>query len=375
MPRKWRGSSQKRIPPDGNVRKGQLITTFGPGALMDLVDHAVLVGGLEFWSYDKAKGFPVIHEPRLRDAIAMRLEGTERKLSVERAFLAPPPCNDQEPTQYAGVQVLEFPQWMVCQNQDCRALVRSTGLETKGGRYWHQCTGGKAWMAVPVRFVGACRRGHVIDFPWIYFTHLEFSKCAAPNLRLREGATGDFSEVRVECSCGAWALMSKAMTVEANPTCPGDRPWLGAQGREEAVPPPPVVVDGDPGEHDQPAEGDRAPAPGGRADEDQDEVDRRECDAEPDHRCRGPVGPLCALRSVNHRTYSQLGCVDRSAVAQTSEVPAERAGVVVPAMQEVGEVLDGPSGGDGSHGRGVTSVSEDHPEVLLVGVFGECERE
>ncbi|MBK6849280.1 MAG: DUF1998 domain-containing protein [Proteobacteria bacterium] len=233
MPKKWKGSAQKRIPPDGTVRQGQLITTFGPGALMDLVDHAVLVGGLDFWSYDKAKGLPVIQEPRLRDAIAKRLEGTERKLSVEKAFLAPPIGDDQEPTKFAGVQVLEFPTWMVCQNPDCRALVRSTGLEIKSGRYWHQCTGGKPSLAIPVRFVGACKRGHITDFPWIYFTHLDFKRCAAANLRLLEGATGDFSEVRIVCSCGATTSLSKAMTTEANPTCPGERPWLGTQGKEE----------------------------------------------------------------------------------------------------------------------------------------------
>src|SRR5512139_242837 len=103
MPRLAKGSSSKRIPPDGTVRQGQLITTFGPGALMDLVDHAVLVGGLDFWSFDKAKGLPVIHEPRLRDAIAKRLEGTDCKLSVEKAFLAPPLGDDQDPTMFAGV--------------------------------------------------------------------------------------------------------------------------------------------------------------------------------------------------------------------------------------------------------------------------------
>ena len=233
MPKKWKGSSQKRIPPDGTVRQGQLITTYGPGALIDLVDHAVLVGGLDFWSYDKAKGLPVIQEPRLRDAIAKRLEGTDRRLSVEKAFLAPPIGDDQEPTKFAGVQVLQFPGWMVCQNPACRALVRSTGLEIKSGRFWHQCTGGKPSLAVPVRFVGACKRGHVTDFPWIYFAHRDTDKCAAANLRLLEGATGDFSEVRIVCSCGAFALLSKAMTMETNPPCPGDRPWLGTQGNEE----------------------------------------------------------------------------------------------------------------------------------------------
>lgn len=232
MPKHWKGSSQKRIPPDGTVRQGQLITTFGPGALMDLVDHAVLVGGLDFWSYDKAKGFPVIHEPRLRDAIAKRFEG-DHKLSVERAFRAPPIGDDQDPTKFSGVQVLQFPAWMVCQSPDCRALVKSTGLEIKSGRFWHQCTGGKPSLAVPVRFVGACKRGHVTDFPWIYFVHRDRERCAAANLRLLEGSSGDFSEVRIVCSCGASESLSNAMATEVNPPCSGERPWLGTQGNEE----------------------------------------------------------------------------------------------------------------------------------------------
>jgi hypothetical protein len=233
MARPWKGSSQQRIPPDGTIRQSQLITTFGPGSLMDLVDHAVLVGGLEFWSYDRDKGFPVIHEPRLRDAIAAKLDGTDRKLSVERAFRAPPIGDDQEPTKFSGVQVLEFPTWMVCQNPDCRALVKSGGLDTKGGRYYHQCLRGSPTLAVPVRFVGACKRGHIADFPWIFYVHREGERCAAPNLRLLEGATGDFSEIRVVCSCGQSQKLSNALAVDVNPRCQGERPWLGTEGGEE----------------------------------------------------------------------------------------------------------------------------------------------
>ncbi|MFC1611916.1 hypothetical protein ACFL6C_13215, partial [Myxococcota bacterium] len=122
---------------------------------------------------------------------------------------------------------------MVCQKQDCRALVRSSGLETKSGRYYHQCTGGKPSLAVPVRFVGACKLGHVTDWPWIYFAHRGHEKCAAANLRLLEGATGDFSEVRIVCSCGAWCRLADALATEVNPHCPGERPWLGSQGNEE----------------------------------------------------------------------------------------------------------------------------------------------
>ena len=37
--------------PDGQLRQSQLVTTFGPGAMVDLVDRAVVIGGLEHWGF------------------------------------------------------------------------------------------------------------------------------------------------------------------------------------------------------------------------------------------------------------------------------------------------------------------------------------
>jgi hypothetical protein len=33
----------------GQVRRGQVITTYGPGALIDLPRHSAIVGGLDTW--------------------------------------------------------------------------------------------------------------------------------------------------------------------------------------------------------------------------------------------------------------------------------------------------------------------------------------
>ena len=45
----------------GDMRQSQLITTFGPGAMVDLPHHSVLIGGLEYWS---SRG-DEISEPRV----------------------------------------------------------------------------------------------------------------------------------------------------------------------------------------------------------------------------------------------------------------------------------------------------------------------
>ena len=35
--------------PAGQIRQSQVVTTFGPGAMVDLPDHAVIIGGLDHW--------------------------------------------------------------------------------------------------------------------------------------------------------------------------------------------------------------------------------------------------------------------------------------------------------------------------------------
>jgi hypothetical protein len=230
--------------PEGEVRQSQLVTTFGPGSMIDLIDQAVLVSGLDYWGYDKVRGTRVIHEPRLRDALVERFREAGHELSHE-AFRAPPIAVQDEPAKNVGVPVLEFPSWFVCQNPDCRALVRKDGLESKGGRWVHRCTGSKTPAStVPARFLAACKRGHCEDFPWIRFAHefQEVPRCAAPRLTLREGATGDFSEISVHCACGAPPMgLSKAYNT-GSLFCSGQRPWLGGHAREECDEPLRLLV-------------------------------------------------------------------------------------------------------------------------------------
>ncbi len=221
--------------PNGTIRQSQVVTTFGPGSMVDLVNDAVLIGGLDFWSYDKDFKPPYISEPRLRESLVERFRRLGRELSQDHPFRAPPIGNEREPSRKAGILALEFPQWFVCQNPSCRALLRKDGLDLKSQRYWHQCTRDRKAECVPVRFVSACRRGHIHEFRWIEFVHevQEVPRCAAPSLRFDEGPSGDFSEIVVSCeSCGSRAKLSQVLGGLKLP-CRGERPWLGPEGREE----------------------------------------------------------------------------------------------------------------------------------------------
>ena len=57
--------SPQNVRPQGQIRQSQIITTFGPGAMVDLPRYAVVIGGLEHW---KNRG-PEIFEERLTDKI------------------------------------------------------------------------------------------------------------------------------------------------------------------------------------------------------------------------------------------------------------------------------------------------------------------
>ena len=48
-----RPKKQAQVPPQGTIRRSQMVTTYGPGSMIDLVDQAALVGGLDFWSFNR----------------------------------------------------------------------------------------------------------------------------------------------------------------------------------------------------------------------------------------------------------------------------------------------------------------------------------
>lgn len=95
--------------PQGSIRQSQIVTTFGPGAMVDLLHDAVLIGGLDLWSMGsvgKGGGEPV-NEPRLRMRVAQQLARGEDDpdavdLSFDRPFRAPPAGDDNAPSRGSG---------------------------------------------------------------------------------------------------------------------------------------------------------------------------------------------------------------------------------------------------------------------------------
>jgi hypothetical protein len=216
--------------PDGQLRQSQLVTTFGPGSMVDLVDHAVVIGGLEHWGFGK-NGYVALDDARLRRSLVPRLKALDPDLDLAREgyFRMAPEGDGKEPFPSIGIRALEFPRWLVCQG--CRRLARAAeGFKNNV----HECSKNKKSRAVPVRFVAACKRGHLADFPWVSFAHLdrEGGTCDRYELYLEEKALGDIARIIVRCeNCGSSTPMSRATVLPFN--CSGDRPWLGGRAANE----------------------------------------------------------------------------------------------------------------------------------------------
>lgn len=219
------------------LRQSQIITTFGPGALVDLPDKAVLVAGLEHWVGEAR----MVHEPRL-------LANLRRRLHLPNIVLRAPPVPDGEDDYSVGLVAWEFPEWFVAQYEvtskpfgRSRPLIHFKAL-TKG-RYQAADDGQgkrtrKDWPVVPIRFVQACPNGHIDNINWKALIH-GTAECAGSLWLDERGTTGDLADLFLRCDgCDRphmqlVKLQSTSEEKSALGECAGRRPWLGPQADEQ----------------------------------------------------------------------------------------------------------------------------------------------
>lgn len=214
------------------IRSNQLITTFGPGAMVDLPDKSIIVAGLHKWRYDATKQCKV-EEPRLAAKLARLLRESSPGFKGQSIELRTPPPSTESIYQGSliqpGVAGYLFPHWHIVQNvvlspvkHRRRRLVHRDQLTDKG-RFKEK---EKSYSVVPVRFVRACRKGHVGDIQWREFVHSGHQGCHQDLWIEERGTTGDLSDVWIVCDCGAVRSMSDAAERGMLGACNGSRPWL-----------------------------------------------------------------------------------------------------------------------------------------------------
>lgn len=213
----------------GEVRRSKLVSTAGPGAIVDLAVRpggepvSGVIAGIEEWD-----DVEFIQERRL-----------QRRHGIERLGM-PPIRQRHDRNRDHTVPMVRFPGWLQCPG--CKTLrpVDSWRNHPKDihhpGRYCGQCKTerGSPVAVVPARFVTACEHGHLDDFPWQQWVDCT---CEPRRARLRlvqrgAGLAGlHLSCLNSECPGHSGASMQgvfgeNGLRQRGLGGCRGRRPWL-----------------------------------------------------------------------------------------------------------------------------------------------------
>ena len=191
----------------GDLRPNQLITTFGPGAIVDAVKDSVTILDISYW---KQKGQKII-DGRLASYLGVD------------CFYMPHTSSSSE-----DVPVVTFPYWHVCSNLKCGRLFDARkyfDLE-KYLRYGVTCPD-CGYTAYPSRFITICENGHMSDFPWEWWVHKGGPDCGGTLKMYSIGQTSTLGDMWIKCSCGAKRSMNGATQRENfdGVACSGHHPF------------------------------------------------------------------------------------------------------------------------------------------------------
>lgn len=189
----------------GEVRPAQLITTFGPGAIVDSVKDSVTVLDINYW---KNVGKKIVD---------IRLASY---LGVE--YFYEPRASFKE-----DIPVISFPDYHVCSSKKCSHLfnLQDNFDLDKYLKYGPTCPKCNK-SAYPARFIISCRKGHMDDFPWRWWAHEGDTNCKKDMQLIAKGRTSSLADLEVKCSCGAKKSMKGATSRSEfkNYKCTGRHP-------------------------------------------------------------------------------------------------------------------------------------------------------
>ena len=245
--------NKKNFAKVGSSRPSSLLYTYGPGAVMDLPNFTVMPTGLDDWEliWARRDGTPSIHAPRLLDAVRVMLGPQVQAL---RPFPWAPKANRMSREgDDLGIPARVFPQWMRCTGCDRLAPLsvfeyRNTHpFRTDEAIFEHspchgrarkatapkQAKGSKRHAVVTARYLLACTRGHLDEFPYEQWVHY-WQPCPAgvsiPVLAMSERASGRGASATIVCkSCEARRPMNEAQGQAGRdklPRCRGRHPHL-----------------------------------------------------------------------------------------------------------------------------------------------------
>ena len=211
----------------GEIRKSQIVTTYGPGSLVDFPRMSAIIEGIDNWestlgkyNFEKMK----IHERNL-----------ERILGKD--FFVQPQFMENRISD-KGITARRFPEYCYC--PECGVLDKYYRIEKRNNNstpynresYCGLCSQSKNRNVklIPSRFVISCKCGHLDEFPYDWWVHRKKGKCGNSKLSIEISKTiSGLGGILIKCQCGAEETLEGVMDRGAlyQRRCYGAMPWLG----------------------------------------------------------------------------------------------------------------------------------------------------
>ncbi len=228
------------------VRIGQLIAPFGPGAIYtDRRGTPLVVCGLDHWykSSDQVNGLVQCQNPGEFQKFEPRLAALLRvdRFCRPADFRSARTGQQAPPNAWLYTPAQRFPRWY---RHSRTGEMRKFNLHTER---LDNLSGGR-WL--PVRFVAVCAGGHLCEFPW-----KQWIGCQCPgdgNLILTDHGGSELSSISIKCSAcpeGSTGRKGKSLSgttvkpdldqgeksafEQVGISCPGERPWLGEGANDQ----------------------------------------------------------------------------------------------------------------------------------------------
>lgn len=230
------------MPAQKPIRRAQLITPFGVGAMVDFPrDESQMVAGLDAWYCAKQSCPPelIVEEERLQARLNVRsfrlpVDHKDPGIGIKNANL--------------DIPTVRFPGWHYCHR--CGAMdfltLFSSSRRCPGRPYPGMSCSTKSERArpflIPVRIVAACELGHIEDFPFMEWVHRNKPISPDCSLRFLAGRSSSLlTGIKISCSCGEQKTLAGIFDFDPQTggalqrigyNCRFGQPWLGRTGKE-----------------------------------------------------------------------------------------------------------------------------------------------
>lgn len=179
----------------GDVRPGQCVTTFGPGAVIDSLEDSLMILDINHWDGT---------EDRIYDKQLSNFLGKDYFVKIPT-------------TGGRDIPTVPFPYYHVCNNSSCRCLfdIRDNFNMKEYLNKGPVCPKCEK-KSYPARFLVSCENNHLNDFPWHWWAHKknsDYKDCKGTLTLTSGGESSGLESLSVKCSClKSGASLSGAMT-------------------------------------------------------------------------------------------------------------------------------------------------------------------